>query len=644
MRVSTPSFKLASLAVLTLLAACGGGGGGSDQADSAKGAASAQTSGGGAAQVAPGASTTPAAPGGPAATTPAAGAPGAPGATTPAAGAPTGPVNVPTQAAQNGNGKPAPGLGIGGTVKPDASAKTGNGVTQLPVPAPSADLKTKGSWSPLLDWPVIAIHAALTPDGRVMTFGVDYSIRAGNAFYYDVWDPTLGTGIDESHMVLPNQTKTFLFCAAQLLLPTTGELLILGGDLLKDGKVTNTGVRDVNLFNPKDNSLKPAANPMKLPRWYGTGTTLPSGEIFIQGGTSGEEHPEVRQLDGTFRLLDGIDTLATFPTVNGGKGNYFDNNYPRNFVAPNGKIFGFDPHYMYEIDPKGKGSVKFYGAHWDVPHSDPVEAARNPGFYRGWSATSATAMIRPGLILQFGGTEPRATLIDINGPKPVLTDLPPLKKVYEWANATILPDGNVFVSGGSTKNLLLDMVEPINEDAGEINYDAMIFDVEKRTWSDAGKFEVPRLYHSTTLLLPDGSVLSTGGGAPGPVHNLNAQVYRPGYLFNADGTLATRPVLEGTDGALPMVVEPTTSFSIGSPNAADIEKVTLIKTGAVTHSFDMEQRYSQLEFTVNGNALDIKLPANKYQTPPGYYMVFALNKAGVPSKARMIRINPSEQP
>lgn len=139
-------------------------------------------------------------------------------------------------------------------------------------------------------------------------------------------------------------------------------------------------------------------------------------------------------------------------------------------------------------------------------------------------------------------------------------------------------------------------------------------------------------------------MLSTGGGAPGPVHNLNAQIYRPPYLFNADGTLAARPALEGTDGALAMVVEPGTSFSVGSADAADIAKVTLVRTGAVTHSFDMEQRFLQLDFKANGSSLDITLPTNKYLTPPGYYMVFALNKEGVPSKGRMIRINPTPNP
>ncbi|MDO4905704.1 MAG: galactose oxidase early set domain-containing protein [Lautropia sp.] len=627
MRVSTPSFPLASLALLTLLAACGGGGG-SDSGDTNV-SSNAQTSGT--------TNTTSTI-----ATTGTAGTAGAGTAATggTAAGSTMTLGAPPAQVAAEGDGKPAPGLG--GVVPDDAQATTGSGITRIDAPTPSPTLKTMGSWTPLFDWPVMAIHAALTPDGRVMSFGVDYSAKGDWKFYYDVWDPTLGIA-DDSHTLLENTTGTFLFCSAQILIPTTGEMLVLGGDLIRGGRPTSTGVRDVNLFNPADNSLKRDANPMQLPRWYGSATTLPSGEIYIQGGTSGEEYPEVRHLDGTSRPLTSIKTNETFMSVNG-ENRYFDNNYPRNFVAPNGKIFGFDPHYMYEIDPKGTGSIKMFGAHWDIPHSDPVERAKETNFYRGWSGASTAALIRPGLILQFGGMEPRATLIDINSGKPELIDLPKLSKNYYWASSTVMADGNVLVSGGSTKNVLLDTIEPINQDAGEINYDALIFNPETRQFTTAAKFDAIRIYHSVTLLLPDGTVLSSGGGAPGPVQNLNAQIYRPPYLFNDDGTLAERPVLEGADGGLPLVVDPAAAFSVNSPNAADIGKVTLIKTGAVTHAFDMEQRYQQVDFKVNGNALEIQLPANKYLTPPGYYMVFAFNKAGVPSKARMIRINPTTNP
>jgi len=374
---------------------------------------------------------------------------------------------------------------------------------------------------------------------------------------------------------------------------------------------------------------------MQRGRWYGTATTLPNGDVYLQGGTDGEDHPEVRGSDGIFRLLKGIDTLKT--QSNGGR--YFDNNYPRNFVAPNGKIFGFDHFWMYEIDPYGigdggnQGKLTLFASHWDVPTAD--------GQYveRGWAATSSAVMYRPGKILQLGGFRPNATLIDITGAKPRLVDLPPMSQTRQWANATLLADGKVFVSGGSTKNLLAD---PANQDAGEVAYETEIFDPQTSSWSKGAPLSVRRFYHSVALLLPDATILSSGGGSPGPVTNLNAQIYYPGYLFRNDGSRATRPVIQYADGALPPVVEPSASFDLDSPDAANIGRVTIVGTGTVTHSFDMNQRFIEPSFSVSGSRIRVTLPANAYDTPPGYYMVFIFDHAGTPSKARMIRINPKD--
>jgi hypothetical protein len=33
------------------------------------------------------------------------------------------------------------------------------------------------------------------------------------------------------------------------------------------------------------------------------------------------------------------------------------------------------------------------------------------------------------------------------------------------------------------------------------------------------------------------------------------------------------------------------------------------------------------------------MPANAYETPPGFYLVFAINAAGTPSVARIVRVN-----
>jgi hypothetical protein len=499
-------------------------------------------------------------------------------------------------------------------------------------PAPIAGSRIYGAWSSLVDWPLLAIHAALLPDGRVMTYGTNISRSGGNRFMYDVFDPRVELDSPLAHLTLENTTGTFLFCSAQMVLPGSGELLLTGGDVAIDGKVLNRGNADVNIFDPRDNELRPSAT-MQRPRWYASATVLPSGELYLQGGTDGEDHPEMRTSDGRFRLLEGINTLKLLP--NGDR--YFDNNYPRNFVAPNGKIFGLDHHWMYQIDPYAtgeggkQGALTIFDAHWDIPNT------RGASAYRGWAATSTAVMYRPGKILQIGGTQANATIIDITGPTPSLKDLPPMNQVRQWANATVMPDGRVLVSGGSSNNLLRD---PASKDVGQVAYMSEIFDPATENWSTAAPVAVGRFYHSLTLLLPDATILSAGGGSPGPLTNLNAQVYYPGYLFRDDGTRAARPVIDQSPGALPLVLRPSSTFEITSPDAAAIERVTLVGTGSVTHSFDMNQRFVEPSFSVQDRRIRVTLPSNAYETPPGYYMVFIINRAGTPSKARMVRIDP----
>jgi hypothetical protein len=144
-----------------------------------------------------------------------------------------------------------------------------------------------------------------------------------------------------------------------------------------------------------------------------------------------------------------------------------------------------------------------------------------------------------------------------------------------------------------------------------------------------------RLYHSTSILLADGSLLTAGGGAPGPQTNLNAEIYYPPYLFKQDGTLATRPELT----AAPTVVNPSANLVLTSPQASSITRITMVATGSVTHSNDMNQRFVELDFHRDGDQLVARMPVNSFETPPGFYMVFAFNAEGTPSMARMVRVN-----
>jgi hypothetical protein len=64
----------------------------------------------------------------------------------------------------------------------------------------------------------------------------------------------------------------------------------------------------------------------------------------------------------------------------------------------------------------------------------------------------------------------------------------------------------------------------------------------------------------------------------------------------------------------------------------------MMRPGAVTHSFDMEQRLVELTFKATGDTLQVTPPPNSNLAPPGYYMIFILDKAGVPSIAKFVHI------
>lgn len=488
-----------------------------------------------------------------------------------------------------------------GAPAPSPSLTAAPIVTRDSLPILSAS--TVGAWGSLALWPIIPIHVTVLPDGRVMTFGTDRTGQQGAKFHYDVWDPSIGTG-DDSHLTLPNTTGTDIFCSAQLVLPQSGDLLINGGDIfdtVKNGTL-NQPVKDVTIFNPRDNSLSPAGA-MNRPRWYASAITLPNGETYLQGGAGGNDRAEIRNESGIFRLLTGYAT------------NDLEASYPRNFVGPDGKLFGMAYTTMYRIDPYADGGK---GARTDL--------GTITGFAPDW--TSAAVMFEPGRILQLGGLDDKAAIIDINGASPVVTSAGTLSQVRSWSNASVLADGKVAVTGGSA----------LDNSTTNVAYQMELFNPVTKTWTVGPSATRMRLYHSTSMLLPDATLFTGGGGAPGPQTNLNAEIYYPPYLFQPDGTPALRPTL----AAAPTVVEPASDFVMVSPDAGSIQRITMVATGSTTHSFDMNQRFIEPTFYRNGNQLVVNLPSNKYETPPGYYMVFAFNAAGTPSVARMVRVNPSE--
>ena len=480
-----------------------------------------------------------------------------------------------------------------------------------------------GAWSASAPWPLIPIHAMLLPDGRVLSYGTDGNGTQTGRLIYDLWNPALGlTNANSSpHWTLPNQTGTDLFCSAQIVVPPTGDVLLLGGDnwISPPGVTNNRGNNDANLFSTRNGTTISRAGDMNRPRWYATATTLMSGNIYIQGGRDGEDRPEIRKADGTFKLLTGADTTPVYWW------------YPRNWLLPDGRIFGLSDRLMYRIDPFGNGAYTRLGA---LPLDGPT------------GITSSEVMYRPGLILRVGGGasgssggidgKAAAQVIDITGDAPQVVTVPPMPVGLHWHTATVVADGKVVVTGGSLKNNQLDGV----------NDRALIWapaagDPRTGTWTTGASGTPPgaaqraRLYHSIALLLPDATLLVGGGGAPGPQKNLDAQIFYPPYLFTASGAWAPRPRI--TSSPTRFSVGKSLTFSVSA--TGPIARVTLLRTGSVTHSFNMEQRFYELPILSRDNgAVTVTMPASKGLAPPGRYLLFAIDAQGVPSVARILTL------
>ena len=496
-------------------------------------------------------------------------------------------------AACGGGGDDPPGAGA------DAGGRKGATAFTPTTPIPS-DAHQRGMWSPVKPWPLIPVHAVLMPDGRVMSYGTDGSGRQTGYFLFDVWDPA--GGLDGGHLTLPNGTGTDIFCGSQVVLPGGDAVFLAGGDNWTGTATTNTGNNNSNLFSPATNTLA-RGNNMNRARWYSSSTTLLNGDVYIQGGSGGTDRPEVRQADGTFRLLSGANTSA------------FDFMYPRNFIAPDGRVFGYDSAgRMYYVDTNGTGAVTQVG-----------QFSSSYG-----SADASAAMFRPGRILQFGGNSNGAIVIDIRNGAPVVTPTASMSSQRRLVNATILPDGKVLATGGSRTWNALD----------QVNNSAEIWNPDTGTWTVGPSGVQARLYHSMSLLLPDGTVMVGGGGAPGPQNNTNFELYFPPYLFAAGGQLAARPVIE----AAPTVMDIGRTYTVDVAGPSAAARVVMIKHGSVTHSWNMEQRFVELTFAASGNRLSVQAPTRAADAPPGFYMLFVLDANGVPSVAKTVRINVAEQP
>jgi Domain of unknown function (DUF1929) len=487
------------------------------------------------------------------------------------------------------------------------------GLPSHKVPANGgAQAKTMGVFGEAFTWPIIPIHMSMLPDGRVMAFGTDETgSPRGSALKYAVWDPADAAN---PFQVLPNSTTTQLFCATQVL-GKDGQVMVFGGTKLIDGFGGN-GSAGFTKFNPATDTVS-KLTPMKYERWYGSSVTLGNGDVAVMGGRiigPGDSEngpgtyatvPEVYNSSTGWRTLSGVTDKMAYG-FQAGKGSNW--NYPRAWLAPNGKVVSFgDDGVIYSLDVAGTGAV----------------TALTQKINRRAVARFG-AMYAPGKLI-LGRYANTVQSVDLNGATPVVKNEAPLSVPRMYGSGTLLADGKMWVSGGSKTG---------NVESGAV-YTSELWDPETSAWKITASAKKMRMYHSNALLMPDATVLTGGGGSPGPVRNFNAEIYYPPYLFNADGTFAARPSIVSVSAS---TMNWGQAFSIKVGSGHTISKVNLIRMGTATHTFNNEQRRLPLTFTQSGDQLTTAMPTSLNNAPAGYYMIFVIGESGVPSVAKIVKL------
>jgi hypothetical protein len=454
----------------------------------------------------------------------------------------------------------------------------------------TSSASTYGEWSPVITWPLVAVHAALLPTGDVVMWDAWETPGTPSG---RLWNPT--TQVFTSVPV----PSSALFCAGHTYL-ADARPMVIGGHHGSD-----IGIADTNAFDPATNNWLSLA-PMFYSRWYPTAVALSDGRLLALGG---EITPQVSaDVPEVYDPATNTWTLLSGATLGVGE-------YPPAVVAPDGRVFvGAGEDSVSRTLDVGTQT-------WSVIGTSPAP-------------TGTYAMYRAGKVMATGGgtgfVDPiqRVTaVIDLNQATPTWRQTSPMAYPRVQHNLVLLPDGKVLAIGGST-------VMSLTSTTGTLP--AEMWDPATETWTTMAAMNNLRLYHSVALLLPDGRVLAAGGGRISPAKDyLTAEIYSPPYLFKgARPTITSAPGTVAYDATIP----------IETPDQAGIASVSFIRLPSVTHTHNMSSRFLDLTFTHRVGGLDVRSPASPNVAPPGYYMLFVVNSNGVPSVAAIMKLGGAAPP
>jgi len=502
------------------------------------------------------------------------------------------------------------------------------------------DPRRDGQWE-LLSFHsgVLAVHAALLPQGKVLFFAgsgssalrfdsPDFGNLAKAIFMSVVWDPQAAPPNNFFHpnTIFAADGRPFdFFCGGDSFLPD-GRLLSAGGTL---GYNPFRGRADATVFDPQSQQWSFVAT-MIHGRWYPTLITLGDGRVLAATGlTEDFDNPHNETLEiysaasNTWEVHDFAPDFPGLPL------------YAHLFLLADGRIF-FNGGRMddeLQVDPC------IIDITTQLVQTVPVPGTTGGGM-RNQSASVLLPPAQDQKVMIIGGGpagKPNKTdaidnvdIVDLKAPNPYVCPVAPLNLPRLHLNAVLLPDRTVFATGGSLKQ----------EDEPLARLQSEIYDPSTNTWTLTAACTVPRLYHSTALLLPDGRVVTAGGNPEGGTHvkwdqdpqeEMRLEIYSPPYLFRGPRPSITEAPEEWRYGQ---------TLEIHSPEAGTLRWVHLLANCVTTHSFDSSQRLVDVEISAQVNGIvTAKVTDNPNIAPPGWYMLFIVTNTRVPSVAHWVHLS-----
>ena len=536
-----------------------------------------------------------------------------------------------------------------------------------------------GQWSAPVDWNVTAIHSILLPDETVMsfgTFGIDKKEEGKNdtrsnkkitltdgrelerdggshqwrqhdvnsGIDFDIWDPKKGVE-NNSHFLFKQPVVMDAFCSVVRVLDQN-RVFIVGGNKNNDTDLPDTQ-NSTMIYDLNEKKFK-LSNKLNFKRWYGSVVITGDSKMIIFGGkdvnlggeiSSTPEIIDLNNMDLGWQILNKSKSEELF-----GISDSDEWNYPRAFLASDGNIVGISYDKIWVMDTKndyrviktGEIPLASGGISGILEHDNPnlenekKEELKLLTIGSPVGSTNSIVMIEKDKLLVIGGKQDgeeyapsnKIFLIDIEDSfNPKITELKSMNYARSNANSTIMPDGNIFINGGhSYTNLEFS------------NFTAEMFNPKTQTIKILDKAYFPRNYHSTSILLPDGRVLTAGGDV------WNAEIFYPSYLFTKDinnkTVLAKRPKIINLAKEIKRGKETTMEVTEGT------DRVTIISTGSTTHAQPSESKFREVEFKkISENKISIKLDDNINDLQNGTYMVFVLNSQGTPSEGKIVFVN-----